>query len=101
MVNESLKPHYDAVLKDLETERGEVHKEVASLQRKLKELDYNVASLSRRLGIIPTFPAMNGSANPLEASIARSQKYATVSIRWSILLELNKPGGVEMPPGDL
>lgn len=96
MVLDSLKPHYDAVLRDLESERADVHRDVASLQRKLRELDYNIASLSRRLGIVADFPSMNGTANALQSGIVESQKYLTVSIRWAILLELNKPGGQAM-----
>lgn len=96
MVAENLKPQYDAVLKDLETERTEVHKEVASLQRKLKELDYTIATLSRRLGIIPTFPAMGHNGDVLQSAIVDSNKYARTSIRWAILLELNKPTGAPM-----
>jgi hypothetical protein len=96
MVSENLKPQYDAVLKDLGAERVELHREVSDLQRKLKELDFTIASLSRRLGIIPVFPVLNPQDNLLQAGIAEVQKYSSVSIMWAILLELNKPNGAPM-----
>jgi hypothetical protein len=92
VVSDNLRQHYDAVLADLQTERNDVHKEVSTLQRKLKELDYNIGSLSRRLGITPVFPAFS-SANPLQSAIAESQRYSTASVRWAVLLELNKSIG--------
>ncbi|MGA8030153.1 MAG: hypothetical protein WB992_23655 [Bryobacteraceae bacterium] len=90
MVSDSLRPSYEAVLRDLSIERSDVHKSVADLQRRLKELDYNIGSLSRRLGIVGTLPGMANSLNPLQASIAEVQQYGTVSTRWAILLELKK-----------
>jgi hypothetical protein len=90
MVSDNLRPSYEAVLRDLHTERNDVHRDVAALQRKLKELDYNISSLSRRLGLVATFPSFSTPQNPLQSSISDAQKYATASTRWAILLELNK-----------
>lgn len=78
---------YEIVLKDLESERAIVHQEVADLQRKLKELDFNIASLSRRLN------ATGGAIAPHQQSIfPPDQKYAFISVRWAILDLLNDSG---------
>jgi hypothetical protein len=76
---------YEIVLEDLENERTAVHREVAELQRRLKELDFNIASLSRRLNANPI-----AAATPRQQSIfPPEQKYAFISVRWAILDLLN------------
>src|SRR5712692_8760699 len=83
-VTGDLKTHYEAVLKDLENERGEVRRELAELHSKLRELDYSIASLSRRIGLTPT-PTVARPALATTTAHGLGQKYAKISVRWAIL----------------
>ena len=78
-----LKAHYEAVLNDLEGERTGVRHEISELHRRLRDLDYNIASLSRRVGLAPPIPASRPAAPHGPSS--QHQKYARISVRWAIL----------------
>ena len=85
-LSSEIRASYEVVLRDLETDRARVYEEVATLQRSLKELDYNIASLQRRL---------NPNSAPLRAlAVVRdpAKKYANISVRWAMLDLLNDSG---------
>lgn len=80
-ITPELKSSYEAVLKDLESERATVHEEVASLQRKLRELDQGIASLYRRLGV----PAVTAARAATQSRFPSDKKYADISVHWALL----------------
>jgi hypothetical protein len=86
-VSGELKSSYERVLKDLETERESVYQQVSGLQRQLRELDNNISSLYRRVGIAPPVP--NGPRPSSKPQQRADQKYALISVRWAILDLLN------------
>jgi hypothetical protein len=90
MVNAELRPQYQVVLDDLQKDRAELHRQVAEMQRQLQELDYNIASLSRRL--IPSAPAVPVPIDQPTPQTPDSQKYAFISTRWCVLIELSQAG---------
>ena len=79
-----LKPHYEAVLHDLEAERQQVQQQLGSLQARLKELHNSISTLAKRLN--PDAPL--SSSYPL-APPRPNYKYANISVRWAILDLLN------------
>lgn len=75
-----LKPHYEAVLHDLQAEHQQVQQQVGSLQARLKELHNSISTLAKRLN--PDAPPSSYSPAP---SRPPNQKYANMSVRWAIL----------------
>jgi NurA-like 5'-3' nuclease len=84
-MNSELKNHYDAVLRDLQSERTRVHSELGNLQRKIKELDFNIATLARRVD--PTVVQQSFQ------NLSPETKYAHISVRWAILDLLHDASG--------
>lgn len=79
-LSNELKASYEAVLRDLEAERQQVHAQIAPLQARLKELHGNIISLSKRIN--PDAVAPPRLITPLRS---QNLKYASISVRWAIL----------------
>ena len=77
-----LRAGYELVAKDLEGKRAAVHTEVATLQKKLRELDQNIAGLYREMGKPMPITVMRSS---LSAHVSPDQRYAFISVHWAIL----------------
>lgn len=76
----SRKAQFEGVVEHLEHEREEIHREVAGLQRKLRDLDNAIATLRQRID-----PAYKPSVTPVESRYPADQRYAFISVHWAIL----------------
>jgi len=85
-LNSELKASYEAVMRDLESEKQQVHQQLAPLQARLKELHNSILTLSKKIS--PDTPLLR-TPTPIRPS---SVKYANISVRWAILDLLNDTG---------
>ncbi len=80
-LSDELKRHYEAVLRDLQSESAQVQSQIAPLQARLKELHYSVRTLAKKLN--PDVPIR--TILPVIRPTATNQKYVRLSVRWAIL----------------
>lgn len=80
-LSQDLRASYENVLKDLEAKRNTVQTEVASLQRRLRELNEKIAGLYREIGVPIPSPKLVTRATSFDPA----QKYALISVHWAIL----------------
>jgi hypothetical protein len=92
--SEESRQHFEWVLREAEARRGELHKQIADLQRQLREIETTIAGVHR---LAP--PSVHNSfvqltnAKPQRPPIPDSQKYADLSTRWAILIALDEVQG--------
>jgi hypothetical protein len=80
-MNDEIKSHYDAVLKDLDQRVEDSRRQLAELQARMKELHFTRQNIQKLM--TPDGP-VRASPN------SESQKYTDLSVRWAILCLLTE-----------
>ncbi len=88
-ISPELKIQYEAVLKALEVDREDARREIATLQKKLREHDSAIITIRQKIDPSTTRPVVVQSfPNDHARQDQRYQpqyKYALISVRWAIL----------------
>ena len=77
-LDDAMKEHYEAVLKDVTGRLAEHEREVLAHQNAIRELNPMIANLSKTLGVKPPV-----STSQRARPVSGSQPYASMSTRWS------------------
>src|ERR1035438_5348166 len=83
---EDAKSHFDWVLRAAESQRNDLARKIADLQRELREIDSTILGLCKLSGQQPN-PTLSHN---VQRTLPDSQKYAGLSVRWAILLLLSE-----------
>lgn len=87
----TVKASYELVVKDLEAKRIVVHSEVATGQKRLRELDDKISGLYREMDT--PIPVQALIRAPSSVQTPPNQKYASISVHWAILHALSEAKG--------